>query len=185
MSKARVLFKYWLPVGVWMLLIFCASSDTLSSAHTSRIIGPIVRWLAPNISEVALERIVFRVRKCAHMVEYAMLAWLVWRAIRRQRRSAIREWARPDSSRLEFNLQIAQNPAHFNEGTLKRELQPWRWSEFGIAVLVVTLYGASDEFHQMFVKSRMASGWDVLIDACGGSLGLLLLWCHGRLRKKW
>ena len=152
MSNARTFCKYWLPVGAWMLLIFCASSDSLSNAHSSRLIGPIVRWLAPGISEAALERIVFRVRKCAHMVEYAVLAWLVWQALRKP---------------------------------VKADPRPWRWSEFHLALLVVTLYAVSDEFHQMFVKTRIASGWDVLIDAGGGAVSLLLVWAWGRWRKKW
>ena len=152
MSKARGICKYWLPVGLWMLVIFCASSDPLSSTHTSRFLGPIVRWLAPDISEAALDAVVFRVRKCAHLTEYAVLAWLVWRALRK--------------------------PA-------KQDQRRWSWSEFSIALLVATLYGASDEFQQMFVQTRMASGWDVLIDSCGGALGLLLLWAHGLWRKNW
>jgi len=92
MNQARVICQYWLPVGMWMLLIFGASSDTLSSAHTSRILGPIIRWLAPNISEAALDSIVFRVRKCAHVTEYAVLAWLLWRARRKPVKADPRPW---------------------------------------------------------------------------------------------
>jgi VanZ family protein len=151
-NQAGLFCKYWMPVGMWMLLIFGASSDTLSSAHTSRIIGPIIRWLTPNISEGALGSLVFRVRKCAHVTEYAVLAWLFWRARRKP---------------------------------VTADLRPWCWSEFWIALGLVTLYGASDEFHQLFVQTRVASVWDVLIDACGGALGLMLLWSFGRWRKQW
>src|SRR5437870_3163960 len=49
----------WLAVLLWMLIIFSASSDAMSSGHTSRIIGPIVRWLFPNVSDEAVARIVF------------------------------------------------------------------------------------------------------------------------------
>src|SRR2546425_8901430 len=68
------LLKYWLPVVLWMGLVFSASSDSMSSGRTSRIIGPLVRWFVPNISEAALGRMVFAVRKTAHVTEYAVLA---------------------------------------------------------------------------------------------------------------
>ena len=54
-----------------------------------------------------------------------------------------------------------------------------------IALGMVALYGASDEFHLSFVPTRVASGWDVVIDACGGALGLTLLWGYGRWRIQW
>lgn len=43
-----------------------------------------------------------------------------------------------------------------------------RWA--ALAVLVVVLYAASDEFHQWFVPGRTASPMDVGIDTVGGIL---------------
>ena len=43
------------------------------------------------------------------------------------------------------------------------------------AGLTVILWGISDEFHQSFVPGRDASGWDVLADAVGFGLAVLLL----------
>ena len=63
-----------------MALIFSASGDTKSGPRSSRIIGPIVRWLIPNISDQALDTIVFTARKAAHTTEYAVLALLLFRA---------------------------------------------------------------------------------------------------------
>jgi VanZ family protein len=80
--RAPVLLKYWLPVVVWMALIFSASSDSQSGQRSSCIIGPILRWLNPNISEIATDRVVAIVRKVAHVTEYALLAVLLWRARR-------------------------------------------------------------------------------------------------------
>jgi VanZ family protein len=77
-----VLLKYWLPVVFWMAVIFSASSDSQSGHRSSQIIGPIVRWLIPGISKSAEERIVAVVRKLAHVMEYAVLAVLLWRARR-------------------------------------------------------------------------------------------------------
>ena len=68
---------------VWMWVIFSASGDQLSFQHSSRIIDPVVRWLLPHLSDDAVRAIVIIVRKCAHLAEYALLALLLWRALRK------------------------------------------------------------------------------------------------------
>ena len=75
----KCLLKNWLPVFVWLGLIFLGSTDLMSAAHTSRFIVPFLRWLKPDISPEALASIHFVVRKCAHMGEYAVLALLLLR----------------------------------------------------------------------------------------------------------
>jgi len=74
--------KYWLPVVAWFVLIFVASRDTNSFNHSSRLIGPLVKWLLPRLTGPQVADVVFFARKCAHATEYAMLAWLFWRAFR-------------------------------------------------------------------------------------------------------
>jgi VanZ family protein len=78
--KMRSFLFYLLPVIFWMVLIFGFSGDGASFQHSSRIIGPLVRWLFPKLSPAAVNDIIFAVRKCAHLTEYAILALLVWRA---------------------------------------------------------------------------------------------------------
>jgi len=39
------------------------------------------------------------------------------------------------------------------------------------AALMATVYGMTDEFHQLFVAGRSADVYDVVADACGGLLG--------------
>jgi VanZ family protein len=82
LSSVRVarFFKYWLPVILWMIVIFGASTNLGAPRNTSRIIGPILRWLIPNISDDAVANTQFFVRKSCHAVEYAILALLFWRA---------------------------------------------------------------------------------------------------------
>ena len=92
MFRGRNLLIYWLPVLVWMSLIFTASGDTHSAQHSSRIIEPVLRWLFPHLGDGTIQQIVFLVRKCAHMAEYALLALLVWRALRRPVRRDRRPW---------------------------------------------------------------------------------------------
>jgi VanZ family protein len=141
----------YLPVLIWMCVIFSASGDRASFHHSSRIIAPLFLWLFPNASPHAVHSAVFFVRKCAHLTEYAILALLLLRA-----------------------LQLSAN----------RETL-WHLPHARLALLIVALYAASDEFHQRFVPSREASAWDVLIDTTGAAIALFLVWAFTRLRQKY
>jgi len=61
-----------------MFLIFTASGDTGNFQRSSRILGPVLRWLFPSIHEYTVLAIVFTFRKCAHVTEYGILALFVW-----------------------------------------------------------------------------------------------------------
>lgn len=84
--------KYWLPILLWAMIIFTASSDQHSAEHSSRIIGPLVRWLLPQLPDATVNEIVTAVRKCAHLVEYAVLACLLWRVVRKPVRNDPHPW---------------------------------------------------------------------------------------------
>jgi VanZ family protein len=75
-------FKNWLPLVLWMLVIFCASTKMGSPQYTSRFIGPLVHWLVPDISKESMARVHYCVRKTSHFVEYAILGILLLRALR-------------------------------------------------------------------------------------------------------
>jgi VanZ family protein len=74
--------KYWLPVLIWLAMIFIGSTEILSAEHTSRIIAPILRWFNPDVSAQAIARVQFFVRKAGHITEYAIFSILLWRAFR-------------------------------------------------------------------------------------------------------
>jgi len=92
-SRRGLFIKYWLPVLIWMALIFSGSTDLMSSQRTSRIIGPVVRWLFPQLPEERVDQVVFVVRKMGHLTEYAVLALLLWRALRRPVKRDPRPWS--------------------------------------------------------------------------------------------
>ena len=54
---------------------------------------------------------------------------------------------------------------------------------FSLALLTGVLYAALDEYHQRFVPGRSGEIKDVLIDACGLLLGLVLTQGAGRLMQ--
>jgi VanZ family protein len=90
--KLRAILKYWLPPAAWMVLIFSASADPHSYEHSSRFIEPFLRWLFPQMSQAHVELIHHVFRKCCHLAEYAVLALLLWRAIRRPDKKIPRPW---------------------------------------------------------------------------------------------
>lgn len=153
-----MLLKYWLPPLVWMLVIFSASSDTQSYRHSSRFFEPLMHWLFPQMPQAQVEFIHYLVRKTGHLAEFALLALLLWRAIRHTRRPPIA-------------------PGRSEGG--------WCWDEAGLSLAIVFLYAATDEFHQVFVALRTALVSDVIVDTSGGIIGLLLLWLTGKIFKHW
>jgi VanZ family protein len=113
----RKLVKWWLPVIIWMIVIFIGSS-----------IGSV-----PRVGGKALDAVVHRV---AHVIEFAVLGALTLRAMSQGKR------------------------------VTKRGLIS--------TVIVVVLYGASDELHQRFTPGRSSEGIAVVFDAVGGLMGAWL-----------
>ena len=85
--------RAWLPVLVWMLVIFTGSTNAGSAENSSRFIAPVLRWLKPDISEAAVGAIILAIRKTALVAEYAILAALLWRALRAHGRGETRAWS--------------------------------------------------------------------------------------------
>lgn len=83
--------KAYLPVFLWMLVIFLASTDLGSSGNTSRFIGPFVRWFYPEATDETIKLVQALVRKSGHVVEYAILSMIMWRS-RRSLQGTYREW---------------------------------------------------------------------------------------------
>lgn len=103
MTKPRTFLKYWLPVLVWMALIFSASADTNSYRHSSTLFEPLLHWLFPQMPQPQIETLHHLFRKCAHLTEYAVLALLLWRALHRPQKNQPRPW-RWDEAGLAFAL---------------------------------------------------------------------------------
>jgi VanZ family protein len=78
-----------------MAVIFMNSTDAMSSAHTSRFIEPLLRWLFPGISPGAIDTIHLCIRKFAHVFEYGVLGLLLWLALPVKRRApGAADWRR-------------------------------------------------------------------------------------------
>ncbi len=104
-------------------------------------------------------------------------------------------WLFPHISQHGFSIihMLVRKAGHFSEyGVLallaarafssspnERLRQSW----FVGALLLVSLYAFSDEFHQSFVPSRTASIYDSFIDIAGGTAVLILFYLKRRSRK--
>lgn len=92
MKGVRWLARWW-PALVWAVAIFSFSTGAFSAEHTSRIIVPILHWIFPHASRVALLAMHQFIRKCGHFTEYFILSWLILRGFRAGRREAHLTWA--------------------------------------------------------------------------------------------
>src|SRR4029434_6459570 len=137
------------PVILWMVGIFLASTDGLSGTKTAAVMGPLLRWFFPQISEHRVELVHLLVRKAAHFSEYAVLGLLSARAFMGSSRAGLSRY----------------------------------W--FIAALLLISLYAFSDEFHQSFVATRTSSVYDSLIDISAGltALVVLALWRRVAARR--
>ena len=87
----RTLFlEYWLPVIVWLTALYFFSTDTFSGSETSRIIGPILRFLLSGSSEAEIAFWHGVIRKLSHVMGYFILALLTYRSLRYEKPAAVR-----------------------------------------------------------------------------------------------
>jgi VanZ family protein len=100
------------------------------------------------------------VKKGGHMLGYALLALAYWNGLR--------------TARIGGNFDLSEAGWR---ATVKRPVLLSSWT-------LAVLYAVTDEFHQSFVAGRHSSPLDVLIDASGAAIGLLLLrWFRNRKQK--
>ncbi|OOE14457.1 VanZ family protein [Fictibacillus arsenicus] len=155
---------YWLPVLIWMSMIFYASSQpyekqdlrpTISNYINLEIIETlfstvVIHYAGDEISIKALGSahfIEFFIRKAAHFSMYFGLGFLIYRAL---------------------SLSILNKRLVF--------IPSW---------VITILYAISDEIHQGFTPNRSPHIEDVMIDAIGGLFGIILAWLiYKKIRTK-
>jgi VanZ family protein len=72
----------WFWVVAWIAVVQIFASDSFSAGETSRVVGPLLRWLFPDASPQWIATAHFTIRKISHFVVYAILALLALRAFR-------------------------------------------------------------------------------------------------------
>lgn len=83
-SQIRHLFKYWIPVMLSMVVIFWMSTGTFSSDNTSPFIVSAVHFFFPDMQMGDVELLHGMIRKGAHIIEYFILSFFLFRAFRQR-----------------------------------------------------------------------------------------------------
>lgn len=135
---------------MWLGILAVESSDLGSSDNTSHLL----RWLwtkllgAPNPD--TFDFVHHLIRKCGHFTGYAILSWLIFRAMRATWRNRQQLVAKG----REYYWQL-------------------HWALLGIGGAL--LAGSLDEFHQSFDPARTSRWQDVVIDTSGAVVVQILL----------
>lgn len=77
----RDLLVAFAPFLIWIAIIFFLSSQQGSADETSLIIGPLLNYFFPDLTETSRQSVHFFIRKTAHFAEYAVLAFFSLRAV--------------------------------------------------------------------------------------------------------
>ena len=108
-------------------------------------------------------------------------------------------WLLPHASgqTIGFCILLSRKAAHLTEYAVMaallymvlRPIRPPHLQDSSINLLLgarvlglLAVYALSDEFHQTFIPNRYGCAMDVMIDVCGGCLGLFLLWVWQKRR---
>jgi VanZ family protein len=83
-AGAHRMVKKWLPVILWVTLIYVFSTDLFSGSNTAGILLPLFERFFPGISPHALAQTHFTIRKLGHFGAYFILALLVMSALREE-----------------------------------------------------------------------------------------------------
>ncbi|WP_186320424.1 VanZ family protein [Fictibacillus phosphorivorans] len=155
---------YWLPVFLWMGIIFYASSQpyekqdlrpTLSSNLNLNTVENLFSSISFHYAgdEISIEALgaahflEFFIRKAAHFFTYFVLGFLIYRALDRYLLN----------NRLTF-------------------MTSW---------ILTILYAISDEVHQGYTPNRSPHMEDVMIDTIGGLIGIMIaLFIYRKIRTK-
>ncbi len=76
--------RFWLPVLVWAAVIFGLSTTALHGGFTYRWVRALLQFFCSDVSPATIALVHSIVRKAAHMAEYFLLSFLLWRALRQQ-----------------------------------------------------------------------------------------------------
>ena len=154
----KVVLRYWLPPAVLLTLIAIQSTDSLSAQHTALWLQWLLKHIGRIVPAEQLNWINFAFRKSGHVIGYALLSALFFRAQRGTWRE-VRHISWPE-------FVISWRPS-------------WAIASVFFALIVAT----ADEMHQKLVPSRGGSWHDVLLDTTAALAAQALIWLFLKLRS--
>lgn len=111
----------------------------------------------------------FVVKKSGHLLEYGLLAVLLWRAVRVQR----------DGTAFSGGREAGTDSTRGARVQVTGVFGVRVWAALALTVL----YAVTDEFHQLFIPGRGSRAVDVGIDIVGACLGLALYFALNVIRQ--
>jgi VanZ family protein len=79
--RPRRIALAWAALALWTACVLWLGSGNFDAGTTSRFFAPLLRWLLPDAPPEQVATLVGAIRKLAHPVEYALLAWLAFRTL--------------------------------------------------------------------------------------------------------
>lgn len=159
----------WGAVALWAAFIFFMSAHTGSDLDEGAgLVAEIKRWLSAVAAPVFGEGTDI-VSVAAHFSEYAVLGALLLAALHQTQQ------AQAENAAAAGQLgDKSRSAGCAREGAGSARSARWLATPAAAllaAILIASLYGASDEFHQLFVPGRLCDAADWLTDTCGAALG--------------
>lgn len=153
-TKAFV--SYWVPVIAWLCVIATESlSPFAASDHTGRFVIPVLHWLMPHLNFAQLTEIHEVLRKVGHFFGYGLLSFFFFRALR-------------GTHHIYHGTENLLSRAYIRSAGSLLLPDYWRASWAFLAVIGTSIVASCDEMHQMTLKNRGGSWWDVMLDTIGG-----------------
>ena len=91
-TRRRGRFFRYAPLILWIGVVLFASTGNASMAQTSRFIRPLLEFLFPHTPDDILQIYHDYIRKSAHFIEYAILAFWASRAFANSARPFLRKY---------------------------------------------------------------------------------------------
>lgn len=152
LSRRACVLLSWAAVVIMLAFIFCMSAKTGNDLDNHSGIVSIVKNLLVA-GATALFGHEVDVSPVGHFTEYLLLGAALVNALR------FTPWTI-------FERNATAHPA----GMLGDFPSPL------VALILSSLYGVSDEFHQIFTPSRSCDPMDWLVDTCAAAIGAAIVW---------
>jgi VanZ family protein len=90
--KPACLWRRYLPLVIWMVLIFIGSTALLTPNHTGSLLQSLLAVFSIHLDRVTADHVNHIVRKCGHVCEYSILALLAARVFLTSSRAGLSRW---------------------------------------------------------------------------------------------
>ena len=145
-------------------------SKYAAADETGRLILPVLHWLFPRFSFAQIEEMHVLIRKTGHFAGYGLLSYFFFRA-----------W-RGTSHLRAGTVEVLTRAYRRSKAVLVSD--NWCASWALLAMLATSLVATCDELHQMTLRDRTGSWWDVLLDTIGGLIFQVVILVYWKWRAR-